>query len=236
MSKGGESMVGKTVAVIVAAGSGSRMNSDKNKQFMELGGIPVLTRTLKVFDSCKRIDEIIIVMNRELIENCKNEIIEPYNIMKNVKIVPGGKERGDSVLNGLKAIDNETGIVVIHDGARPFVTEEIIVNSIEDALSFGGSCVAVKAKDTIKQSGEGGFISHTLDRSSLWMVQTPQTFKKELLEKAYEKATLDGFSGTDDCSVVERMGVEIKLTKGSYKNIKITTMEDIAIGEAFLAE
>jgi 2-C-methyl-D-erythritol 4-phosphate cytidylyltransferase len=235
-NKGVGSLKERASVVIVAAGSGSRMNMPINKQFIEIGEIPVLTRTLSVFDSCENIDDIILVVSEEHISYAKTNIVEKYRIKKVKHIVAGGSDRGQSVYNGLKTISEKTKIVAIHDGARPFVSVDIIKSSIVDALKYGASCVAVKAKDTVKMSDCDGFITQTPNRDNLWMIQTPQTFDFCLLLKAYKKAIEDKFTGTDDSILVERIGHMVKLTPGSYDNIKITTQEDLSIGEAIAAK
>lgn len=219
-------------AVVVAAGKGSRMNMDTNKQYIEIGGIPVLARTLLTLQNCDMINEIILVVNGQDIIFCKQEIIDSYELDKVKKLVAGGEERQESVYNGLLEVNEECDIVVIHDGARPFVREESISGSISAAYEYGASCVAVPSKDTIKSADEDGFVNRTLDRSKLWIIQTPQAFRYELIMDAHKKAIEDGFKGTDDAVLIERLGLPLKLVMGSYDNIKITTQEDLIIGEA----
>jgi len=219
-------------AIIVAAGKGSRMNMNLNKVFIEICGKPVLARTLEVFEDCSLVDEIILVVNKEDIVYCKQDILDAYDIQKVKTIVAGGEERQQSVYNGLAEVSENCDIVLVHDGARPFIRNEQIVSSIHDAWKFGASCVAVPSKDTLKIAEQGEFVKETLDRSAVWSVQTPQTFKYELLMEAHEKAYKDNFMGTDDAVLVERLGWKIKLTMGSYENIKITTKEDLIFAEA----
>ncbi|MCR4436763.1 MAG: 2-C-methyl-D-erythritol 4-phosphate cytidylyltransferase [Clostridiales bacterium] len=219
-------------AVIVAAGRGTRMNMDINKQYIEICDKPVLARTLDIFQNYREIDEIVLVVNEQDLVYCKQSIVDPYSFDKVKTLVVGGQERQQSVLNGLKEVDAECDIVLIHDGARPFVDERILADNISAARELGAVCTAVPVKDTIKTSGLDGFIGETLDRSLLWAVQTPQTFKYDLIMNAHLKALQDGFKGTDDAVLVERMGGRIKLVMGSYNNIKITTQEDLVIAEA----
>lgn len=219
-------------AVVVAAGRSSRMRMDVNKIYINIYGKPILARTLQVFEECNLIDEIILVVNDDDIVYCKKEIVDAYDIQKVKIIVAGGRQRQQSVYNGLAEVSEDCDIVLVHDGARPFVQNEDIVNSISDACEFGASCVAVPAKDTVKICEQGEFIKETLDRSALWLVQTPQTFKYSLLLEAYEKACNSNYFGTDDAVLVERLGWKIKLTMGSYENIKITTREDLIFAEA----
>lgn len=219
-------------AVIVAAGRGTRMNMDCNKQYVEVSGIPVLVRTLKVFQDCRSIDEIILVVNGQDFVYCKQNIVEDYGFSKVKALVAGGKERQESVFNGLKEVDEDCGIVLIHDGARPFVDEQILLDNIAVAESLGAACTAVPVKDTVKVSDPDGFITQTLDRSTLWSVQTPQSFQYKIVMEAHRRAVNEGFSGTDDAVLVERMGIKTRLVMGSYRNIKITTQEDLSMAEA----
>ena len=219
-------------AVVVAAGKSSRMNMDTNKQYIEIGGVPVLARTLLAFQNCDKVREIIVVVNGQDILFCKQEIIDNYDLDKVKKLVAGGEERQESVYNGLIEVSEKCDIVLIHDGARPFVREESIYESISAAFEYGASCVAVPSKDTIKSADDDGFVNRTLDRKKLWIIQTPQAFRYELIMDAHRKAMEDGFKGTDDAVLVERLGLPLKLVMGSYDNIKITTQEDLIIGEA----
>lgn len=224
----------KTSVIIVAAGRGSRMNMDINKQYIDVAGVPVLARTLQVFNECDFIDEIIVVVNENDIIYCKQYIIDSFDFYKVKTLVAGGEERQKSVYNGLMEVNTKTDIVLIHDGARPFISEESILNSISNAEEFGGSVVAVPVKDTIKMADKEDIISHTIDRSTLWSVQTPQTFKYDLILKAHNKAIEDNFFGTDDSVLLERLGQKLKFVMGGYDNIKITTKEDLIIAEAII--
>ena len=210
------------------------MNMNVSKQYLEICGIPVIARTLQVFEDCRSIDEIILVVNEQDILYCKQHIIDEFRFEKVGKIVAGGSSRQASVYNGLREVDQRCEIVSIHDGARPFVDEEIISRSIQAACEYGASCVAVQVKDTIKMADDEGFVMETLNRSVLWSIQTPQTFKYQLILDAHCKALEDGFSGTDDAVLVERLGHRLKLVMGSYENIKITTKEDLAIAESIV--
>lgn len=221
-------------AVIVAAGKGTRMNMDINKQYLEICGVPVLARTLQVFEDCRFINEIVLVVNEYEILYCKQNIVDEFGFTKVRTMVAGGIERQDSVYNGLQEVDKSCDIVLIHDGARPFVNEKNIISSIHAAYEFDACCIAVPVKDTIKRSDKDDFVVETLDRSSLWLIQTPQAFKYELIMYAHKKALEDGFTGTDDASLVERLGHKPKLVMGGYDNIKITTREDISVAEAIL--
>jgi len=218
-------------AVIVAAGRGRRMNMDVNKMYIDIGGKPVLARTIQAFEDCRLIDEIVLVVNEHDIVYCKQNTVDEYGFTKVKTIAAGGKERQNSVYNGLLAVNNGCGIVLIHDGARPFVSEKSIIDSINAADRFGAACVAVPVKDTIKRADDAGLVYETLDRSTLWSIQTPQAFRYSLIMKAHQKAMEDGFIGTDDATLVERLGIKPKLVMGSYDNIKITTREDLALAE-----
>jgi 2-C-methyl-D-erythritol 4-phosphate cytidylyltransferase len=220
--------------VIVAAGKGTRMNMDINKQYIEVDGVQVLARTLQVFEDCTPVDEVILVVNSYDIVYCKQNIIGRYGLKKVKTIVAGGAQRQDSVLNGLQEISKSCDIALIHDGARPFIKEETILNSIEAAMEYGAACVAVPVKDTIKRGDSEGFIAETLDRSVIWSIQTPQVFKYELIMEAHMKAKEENYQGTDDAVLAERIGIKTKLVMGSYDNIKITTQEDLVIAEAII--
>lgn len=221
-------------AIVLAAGSGKRMGTKVHKQYLLMGGKPVLYYSLRAFEGSKRIDEIILVCGAGEEDYCWEEIVEKYGISKARKIIPGGAERYDSVWNGLK--ETKEGYVYIHDGARPFVDEEIIERAYE-CVSEHHACVAgMPSKDTVKIADSGNIVTATPDRSSVWIVQTPQVFDTELIRKAYallmEK---DEISVTDDAMVAEQMlGAAVRLFYGSYENIKITTPEDLEIAEVFL--
>ncbi|MCX7921090.1 MAG: 2-C-methyl-D-erythritol 4-phosphate cytidylyltransferase [Clostridia bacterium] len=221
-------------AVIVAAGRGTRMNMDINKQYIEVVGKPVLARTLQVFQDCDLIDEVVLVVNSHDIVYCKQSVVDAYGFTKVKALVAGGSERQYSVYNGLSEVSSGCDVVLIHDGARPFVKEKSLSDSINAAREYGASCVAVPVKDTIKTGDKEGFVGETLDRSILWAIQTPQTFRYDLVMEAHRKAMEDGFLGTDDAVLVERIGYRMKLVMGSYDNIKITTQEDLVIAEAIV--
>ncbi|WP_213951779.1 2-C-methyl-D-erythritol 4-phosphate cytidylyltransferase [Tepidanaerobacter syntrophicus] len=221
-------------AVIAAGGQGKRMNSNVSKQFLTIKGHPILYYTLNKFEKMKILNEIILVVPPADVKYTKEQIIKKYGFKK-TRIVEGGKERQDSVYNGLKALPKDADIVVIHDGVRPFIPVKIIENSIEAAAEYDAVGVAVPVKDTIKVVDDKSIVKTTPDRKALWAIQTPQTFKYDVIMKAYEKAMEDGFYGTDDTVLVERMGLPVKIIEGSYENIKITTPEDIIFAEAFVS-
>lgn len=219
--------------VIVAAGSGSRMNMGINKQFIKLKDKEIIVYTLEKFYKHKSIDEIVVVVKEEEEEFFRKEIIDKYNF-KNIKLAYGGKERQNSVYNGLKLLDKKCDIVLVHDGARPFISEKLIDNCIEEAKNHNAVVVGVPVKDTIKVINEENDIVDTPERSKLWAVQTPQTFNYDVLVKSYEDAFKNNFYGTDDAMLVERIGYKVKMIEGSYNNIKITTQEDLNIGNQIL--
>ncbi|NMB32884.1 MAG: 2-C-methyl-D-erythritol 4-phosphate cytidylyltransferase [Clostridium sp.] len=218
-------------AIIAAAGQGTRMNLDINKQYIDLSGIPVLSRTLCVFERCDLINEIIVVINSEDIFYCKQSIIEEYGIKKVKDLVAGGRERQNSVYNGLCHVSKNCDVVIIHDGARPFIDERIIADCIDKAQTNGACTTAVPVKDTIKLSSDGEYVEGTIERNRLWAAQTPQAFRCDILVKAHERAIEDGFLGTDDTTLAERLGTKVGIVMGSYKNIKITTKEDLVFAE-----
>jgi len=223
-----------TSAVIVAAGRGTRMNMDINKQYMEISGKQVLARTLQVIEDCEYVNEIVLVVNPLDIMYCKQSIIDIYGFEKVKTIVAGGNERQNSVYNGLLEVSKDCEILIIHDGARPFLEEKNIIDSITAALEFGSACTAVPVKDTIKSVDSENFVLETPDRKKLWAIQTPQTFKYSIIMEAHARAIREGYIGTDDAVLVERLGIPTKLVMGSYFNIKITTKEDIVLAEAIV--
>lgn len=219
--------------VIVAAGTGSRMNMGINKQFIKLEGKEIIAYTIEKFYNNSNIEDIVVVVKEDESEFFKKEILDKYNF-KNIKIAYGGKERQDSVYNGLKLLDKKCDVVLIHDGARPFVSDKIIYNCIEEVKEHKAIVVGVPVKDTIKVIDNDKNIVDTPNRSVLWAVQTPQTFDYNILIDAYKDAFKSGFYGTDDAMLVERIGYKVKMVEGSYNNIKITTKEDLSIGSQIL--
>ena len=219
--------------VIVAAGTGSRMNMGINKQFIKLEGKEIIAYTIEKFYNNSNIEDIVVVVKEDESEFFKKEILDKYNF-KNVKIAYGGKERQDSVYNGLKLLDEKCDVVLIHDGARPFVSDKIIDKSIEEAKEHKAIVVGVPVKDTIKVIDNDKNIVDTPNRSVLWAVKTPQTFDYNILIDAYKDAFKNKFYGTDDAMLVERIGYKVKMLEGSYNNIKITTQEDLNIGSQIL--
>lgn len=224
----------KADAVIVSAGKGHRFMEAKKKQFHLLGEKPILAHTLEKFEACPLIHSILLVVGQEDMDYCLKEIIEKYKYQKISQIIPGGKQRQESVKNGIDALPNNVEVVVIHDGVRPFVTREMIEESIRSAIRFQAVAFGLPVKDTIKMVNPDGTVFKTLERESLWQIQTPQTFRIALIKKAYHQATEDGFIGTDDASLIERLGEKVHILPGSYNNIKITTPEDLILANLFL--
>jgi 2-C-methyl-D-erythritol 4-phosphate cytidylyltransferase len=212
--------------VIVSAGKGSRMKADINKQFLKLREKEVIAHTIEKFCDNKNINEIVVVIREDEHEYFKQNIIDKYGY-KNIKIAFGGKERQDSVFNGLKVIDKKCEVVLIHDGARPFVTNEVIDRCIDSAKKNQCAIVGVPVKDTIKIIDENNNVSSTPNRSTLWAIQTPQAFNYKLIKNVHEKAKEENYYGTDDSMLMEHFGYNVKVVEGSYNNIKITTPEDL---------
>ena len=222
----------KVAAIIVAAGSGKRMLSAVKKQYLELKGRSVLSYTLEKFQLSDSVDDIVLVVGKEETGFVQDEIVDKYSFSKVKAVVAGGKERAESVKNGLSLIDESCDVVLIHDGVRPFLSEALIDRCISAANEYGACIAAVPVKDTIKISDKVGFVAQTPDRSSLWAAQTPQAFKYEIIKKAYECPDL---KATDDSMLAEACGVKVKIVEGEYENIKITTPEDMLIAEGLIA-
>ena len=224
-----------TCAVIPASGLGRRLNSQAGKAFAAIAGQPLIAYTVRVFQECPEVDEIVLVVREDQMAAAEL-LVEEREFSKVNAVIAGGKVRQDSVRNGLAKVSADSDIVAIHDGARPLVTREIIVSSIEAAREDGAAIAAVPVTDTIKSSLDGRFVASTLEREKLYAVQTPQTFALALIESAYERAYADGYFGTDDASLVERLGMPVRIVEGSYENIKVTTATDVAITEAIMRE
>ncbi len=224
------------VSCIVAAGGiGARMGADINKIFLDICDVPVIAHTLSVLNECKYIDEIIIVTGEKDLPGCI-DIVREFGIDKVRSITVGGATRQNSVQNGLLEISEKSDFVMVHDAARPLVTEEKLAEVILAAFEFGASALGVPEKNTLKLSDENGFITHTIDRSNVFAIHTPQIFKKNMILRMYENAKNENISATDDCYLAEVMGEKIKIVCDSYENIKITTKEDLVIAEQILSE
>ncbi|MCK4978976.1 MAG: 2-C-methyl-D-erythritol 4-phosphate cytidylyltransferase [Candidatus Delongbacteria bacterium] len=226
----------KTTAIITAAGSGKRMDSAIKKQYLELQHKSILSHTLEKFEKIDRIDDIILVCPKEDIEFVRNEIIKKYDYKKIISVIAGGKERQNSVFNALQNTKcRYDDIILIHDGVRPFVSEDSVLNSIDNAIEFGAAVVGVRPKNTIKTLRSGS-INETLNRDVLFSVQTPQTFQFDIIKNCYDKAFEDKFFSTDDSALVEKYADHIQIVpvEGDYFNIKITTEEDLVFAKAIL--
>lgn len=224
----------KVGVIIPAAGSGTRMGASVNKQFMMLKGIPVLVHTARIFQSSEHVREIVIVGVREEIPIIQ-ELVEQYNLSKVKNIVPGGATRQESVASGLDSLSADVKRVAVHDGARPLLTLPLWHRFLEAAEGTAAASMAVEPKDTIKRVDGNGWVLETPVRQELRAVQTPQLFDLPLLKEAYRRAALEGFSGTDDSSLVEWLGQPVKVLPGSPENIKLTTPEDLLLAEQILA-
>lgn len=224
----------RVASIIVAAGKSMRMRPYRNKQFILIDDRPMLSHTLGVFNRVSMVDKVILVVGKDDIDYCRENIINKYGIEKIYDIVPGGSERQHSVINGLKALEGMCDIIVTHDGARPLVTADIIEESIRQAYEYDAAACAVPVKDTIKLVDSDCFAKVTPDRSRLYAVQTPQTFRYDLLLKAHITALKEDFLSTDDTTLVERIGTRVKLFEGNYENIKVTTPEDLYTAESII--
>ena len=225
----------KNTAIVLAAGQGKRMHTKIQKQFLEIKGYPVLYYSLRCFQDSPLIEDIVLVTGEESVLYCQKEIVGKYGFTKVTKVISGGKERYDSVYQGLLACEN-SDYVLIHDGARPFITEEILERGLTGAEETGACAVGMPSKDTVKIADESGYIAETPDRSKVWMIQTPQIFQYALIRSAHESIRTREMSNvTDDAMVVEQeTGIKVRLAEGSYQNIKITTPEDLGVAELFL--
>ena len=219
-------------AIVLAGGRGKRMNYHKSEQFIEINGKPVLVYTLEKFIYNKSIDEVILVLPEDEVDYCKKEVLQRYSL-KVDRIVIGGKERQDSVFNALEAME-KANIVLIHDGARPFISEKIIEEGIKYANIYGAAAPGVTPKDTIKIKNEDNISVDTPDRNTLVAVQTPQCFKYDEIYQCHRKIKEENAIVTDDTSVVERYGHKVYLYEGDYTNIKITTPEDLILAERLI--
>ncbi|MBN1380101.1 MAG: 2-C-methyl-D-erythritol 4-phosphate cytidylyltransferase [Deltaproteobacteria bacterium] len=224
----------KTAAIIPAGGSGRRMETDQAKQYLLLDGTPILVHTLKIFQVTHLVDDIILVVPAGDIPSVKEMIEGRYGLSKVRTILPGGKERQDSVKNGLDTVGSDYDIVVIHDAVRCFVSEETIKSAIDGAARYEAVSIGIPIRDTVKKVTPDGVIDQTIAREGLWLTQTPQAFQTAVIKRAYEAAYRDGFYGTDDAQLVERLGIRVRMLPGAYENIKITTKEDLVMATRLL--
>ena len=223
----------KVIAIIPSAGQGLRMQTEVEKPYIRIGGRPILAHTLDVLDQCPLVDGYIIVVEPSKPEVCRHEIVDAFGCQRVLDVVAGGATRQESVFNGLMTLDVDTDVVLIHDAARPCIDPVLISASIRQCRRDGAVLVAVPAKDTIKIV-RGGVVETTLDRSTLWLAQTPQTFTCQILREAHEKARQENYIGTDDAALVEWAGHDVHILHGDYDNIKITTPEDLDTAERIL--
>ncbi len=228
----------RCIGLVVAAGSGRRMGASVKKQYMELGGKPVLYFSLKAFQNSGIIDEIVLVVGENELSYAQNEVVDKYGFTKVSAIIPGGEERYDSVWQGLQVIPEEEGYVFIHDGARPFVTEEIIRRGYDAVSQYKACAAGMPSKDSVKLADEEDFVVSSPDRDHVWLMQTPQVFEISLIREAYEKFMgQEEKTATDDAMVAEQMlAVPVKLFEGSYENMKLTLPEDMKLAEAILKD
>ena len=226
----------RTTAIVPAAGSGSRMNQTISKQYLSIGGKPILVRTLELLGQSSLIDALLVVVPGSDVDAVRTEILAPWTLKKVAGILAGGRERQDSVRAGIDALDGETDLVVIHDAVRPFISAELIERCILAGRQDGAATAGVPVKDTVKEVGPEGLILKTCDRSVLWLTQTPQVFRRDIIERAHRDAARDGYRATDDTALVERLGYAVRMVPGDYGNIKITTPEDLVIAEALLRQ
>jgi 2-C-methyl-D-erythritol 4-phosphate cytidylyltransferase len=222
-----------TTVIIPAAGFGERMGATIGKQFLLLNNKPILVHTLERFEQCEEVTEIIVATQKSSFTIIE-EIRQKYSLSKLKPPIEGGQRRQDSIANALNYIDPNSEIIVVHDAVRPFVHNKEISQSIETAKYFGASIVAVRTKDTMKQASTDGRVEKTLNRSSLWNVQTPQTFQRQILKDAYAHAEKFNITATDDSFLAEQIGVLPIIVEGSYENIKITTPDDLLLAELLL--
>jgi 2-C-methyl-D-erythritol 4-phosphate cytidylyltransferase len=222
-------------AIIVAAGEGIRMGTPVRKQYLQLDGAPILSHTLRVFDASPDIHHIFLVVPEGEMAFCRQFILPPVSPQTPLTLVAGGAARQDSVWNGLMAITDSSGVVAIHDGVRPFVTSEQLAACIQTAVLHGACILGIPATDTVKTVSADGHICGTLDRKHIWLAQTPQVFRYELIRKAHEQARNEGITGTDDAELLEKtLGSRIDILPGSRNNIKITTPEDLLLAQFLL--
>jgi 2-C-methyl-D-erythritol 4-phosphate cytidylyltransferase len=225
----------RTAALVPAAGRGLRMGGPIPKQFLSLGGHPLIIHSLRLLQSSAAIDDIILAVPQSDMDYCLTHIVNGHRFTKVKKVVPGGAERQDSVRHALEAVAEEVDVVLVHDAVRPFLTERMVEEVVAAARAKGAAIVALPMKDTVKQVGADHLIERTLDRRGLWLAQTPQAFRRDWLLAAHRKAHAEGLHATDDAYLMEWSGYPVAVVEGSGDNIKVTRPEDLIIGEAILA-
>jgi 2-C-methyl-D-erythritol 4-phosphate cytidylyltransferase len=217
-------------AIIVAAGSGIRMKNQTRKQYLLLQDRPILAHTISVFEKCAVISRIYLVIPKKDFDFVKKNILS-FCGKKEIVLVEGGRERQESVFNGLIPLKNNEKLVVVHDGVRPLILPRMIEDCLKGALEYGACIMGLAARETVKQVNKDHFIEKTRSRETLWMAQTPQAFEIALLRKAHHKAITENYLGTDDSSLVERLGIKVKMIPGTPYNFKITTQEDLVLAQ-----
>ena len=222
------------VALVPAAGRGLRMGGSVPKQFLSLGGEPLIIQSLRTLQASPVVDQIVLAVPLADVEYCENEIVSRYHFTKVTKVVTGGAERQDSVRYALAQVPSDTEIVLIHDAVRPFATQRMIEKVVGAARKEGAAIIALPMRDTVKQVRTDGTIERTVDRTSLWLAQTPQAFRRDWIEAAHRNAHAEGVRATDDAFLVEWLGHSVAVVEGSGENIKVTRPEDLVIGEAIL--
>jgi 2-C-methyl-D-erythritol 4-phosphate cytidylyltransferase len=225
----------KTYAIIPAAGSGLRMGKDKPKQFLQISGKPLLVHTLEAVSRAHFLSGVFLVVPKDFVGPVKELVLEGFGSALPVHVVAGGAERQDSVYNGLRALPSDCGWVMIHDGVRPFVSQQLLEAAWEKAQKTGAAIAALPSTDTVKRVVDERVVE-TLPRSEMWLVQTPQVFRLDVILRAYEQARADGGLVTDDASLVERTGVSIAVAPGEPTNVKVTTPNDLIWAEWFMRE
>ncbi len=227
---------GRVAAIIPAAGEGRRMGGAVPKQFLQIGGREILARTLAVFEACVAIDDVWVVVAAEQCALCQSTIVERYGLRKVRGVVAGGTTRQESVWHGLQQVAQAVGLVVVHDGVRPFVTELLLQQTLDHANRFGAAIAAVPLKDTLKRVSAAGTVEATVPREHLWRVQTPQAFQHALLRRAFQHAWQQGLQATDEAGLVEALGNAVRIVPSYEHNVKITTPDDLVFCEMFLRE
>jgi 2-C-methyl-D-erythritol 4-phosphate cytidylyltransferase len=227
---------GRVAAIIPAAGEGRRMGGAVPKQFLQIGGREILARTLAVFEACVAIDDVWVVVAAEQCALCQRTIVERYGLRKVRGVVAGGTTRQESVWHGLQQVAQAVGLVVVHDGVRPFVTELLLQQTLDHANRFGAAIAAVPLKDTLKRVSAAGTVEATVPREHLWRVQTPQAFQHALLRRAFQHAWQQGLQATDEAGLIEALGNAVRIVPSYEHNVKITTPDDLVFCEMFLRE
>ncbi|HKE62847.1 MAG TPA: 2-C-methyl-D-erythritol 4-phosphate cytidylyltransferase [Nitrospira sp.] len=224
-----------TVAVVPAAGRGLRMGGSVPKQFLAIGGLPLVVHSLRILQAAPSVDAIVLAVPQGDIDYCRADIVKAHNFDKVTQVVAGGKERQDSVRLALAAVGNDADIVLVHDAVRPFLTVQMVEDVVKAARATGAAIIALPMRDTVKEVRADRVIQRTVDRKTLWLAQTPQAFRKDWLQEAHRKAQAEGIVATDDAYLLEGMGRSVTVVEGSGENIKVTRPEDMIIGEAILA-